>query len=71
MKISGIALIAAVVASGLAAAPSFADRQVEVHKRVVTSHRETHTTSNWHNRRHKVCHTRWVHHRKVTRCNWQ
>ena len=71
MKISGIALIAAVVASGLTAAPSFADRQVRVHKTVVTSHRETHTTNNWHNRRHKVCHTRWVHHRKVTRCNWQ
>ena len=71
MKLSGIALIAVVATSALAASPAFADRQVVVHKTVVSSHRESHTTSNWHNRRHKVCHTRWVHHRKVTRCNWQ
>jgi hypothetical protein len=71
MKLSGLALIAAVATSALAASPSFADRQVEVHKTVVSSHSTTHTTSGWHNRRHKVCHTRWVHHHKVTRCNWQ
>jgi hypothetical protein len=68
MKLSG--LLIAVAAGTLFAAPVLADRHVEVQRTVVT-----HTDNGWHGgrhiRRHKVCRTRWVHHRRVTRCYWR
>jgi hypothetical protein len=71
MKLSGLALIAAIALGG--AAPALAQDKVEVHRTVTT------TTSSdgpdvrhhWHHGRHKVCRTHWYHHRKVTRCTWR
>jgi hypothetical protein len=71
MKLSGLALLAAVAFSGIAATPTLAQERVEVH-RTVTTTTTTHRHG-WrhHVRRHKVCRTHWYHHRKVTRCTWQ
>lgn len=73
MKLSGLTIIAVAAGSLFAAAPVAAQHQVEVHRTVTTT-----TTTNggyhanrWHNRRHKVCRTRWVNHHRVTRCYWR
>jgi len=74
MKLSGIALAAAIAVGTVAAAPAAAqerisERQVEVHRTVTTTRHD----NGWHHqaRRHKVCRTHWYHHRKVTRCTWR
>lgn len=71
MKLSGLALLAAVALSGIAATPTIAQDRVEVHRTVTTT--TTRHGSHWrhHMRRHKVCRTHWYHHRKVTRCTWR
>ncbi|MBW8743739.1 MAG: hypothetical protein JF628_05255 [Sphingomonas sp.] len=75
MKLSGIALAAAVAVSAIAAAPVSAQdrvsqRQVEVHRTVTTTAR---SGPHWrhHMGRRKICRTHWYHHRKVTRCTWR
>jgi len=73
MKLSGIAIIAAIAAGTVAAAPAVAQDRVSEHK--VEVHRTVTTTTDrhdngWHHavRRHKVCRTHWYHHHKVRRC---
>ncbi len=70
MKLSGLSLIAAAVVGALTAAPALAQRHVEAHRTVVATHRCPGWNNNhrraWQNHRH--CTTRWVHHRRVTRC---
>ena len=75
MKLSGIALAAAIAVGTIAAAPVAAqervsERHVEVHRTVTTS--TNRHDNGWHHqvRRHKVCRTHWYHHRKVRRCTW-
>jgi len=76
MKLSGIALAAAIAVGTVAAAPAVAqqrvsEHQVEMHRTVATS--TTRHDNGWHHqvRRHKICRTHWYHHRKVTRCTWR
>jgi hypothetical protein len=69
MKLTGLSLIATLVAGSVAfAAPASAqNRHVEV-KRTTVVHNERHVVNH---RKHKVCSTRWVNHRKVRRCVWR
>jgi hypothetical protein len=66
MTIKGLSLLALFGAAAFTAAPAMADRIV-VQRTVVH-----HTDNGWHHdRRHRVCRTRWVHHHRVTRCTWR
>jgi hypothetical protein len=72
MKLTGLSLIATILAGSIAlAAPASAqERHVEVSRTTRTVvHNDRHVQVN--HRKHKVCSTRWVHHRKVRRCTWR
>lgn len=70
MNLSGIALVAGIALSAVAATPVVAQDRVEVHRTVTT----TRTTMaprhhRWH--RKKVCRTHWYNHHRVKRCYWR
>lgn len=71
MKVSGLALLAAIALGGTA--PALAQDRVEVHRTVTTT-----TTRDgpdvgrhWGHGRHKVCRVQWRHHHKIKRCTWR
>jgi len=70
MQLTGLALLAGIAASSLAATPVVAQTHVEVNRTVTTTKT---VNGGWHPRwhRHKVCRTHWYHNRKVTRCTWR
>lgn len=72
MKLLGLTLLAGLAVSAVVATPASAQRHVEVERHTTrTTTRGADVHIDRHVRRHKVCRTRWVHHRKVTRCSWR
>ena len=70
MKVSGLALLAAVILGGTT--PALAQDKVEVQRTVTTKTSNDGPDVRVHrHHRHKVCRTHWYHHRKVTRCTWR
>ena len=71
MKVSGLALLAAIALGGTA--PALAQDKVEVHRTVTTttSRDGLDVSRHWRHGHRKVCRTHWYHHRKVKRCTIQ
>ena len=71
MKVSSLALLAAIVLGG--AAPVLAQDKVEVHRTVTTTtSRDGPDVSRHRDHGHrKVCRIQWRHHHKVKHCTWR
>ena len=71
MKVSGLALLAAIALGGTA--PALAQDKVEVHRTVTTTtSRDGPDVSRHRDHGHrKVCRIQWRHHHKVKHCTWR
>ena len=71
MKVSGLALLAAIALGGTA--PALAQDKVEVHRTVTTTTSRDGPDVSRHrdNGHRKVCRIQWRHHHKVKHCTWR